>query len=268
MKAVSNGHWLTTPGPLMSNLPRDVVGVFETLRWRNGAAEFWPEHWARFQGGCRWFKLDVPVSEPDLLGFARQLVAENRHEDAVVRYAAWRGADGETRWRLESAPPRPHMFRPEFNVTIGPMLPAPDPSRAYKHLDRDAWFDPLIEARGRGFDEVLLRDRDHAVVEGAVSNVFVVRHSILQTPALSAGPLPGVVRAATLVLARTLGWTVAETPITPDDLASADEVWLTNSLIGLRPVRTIDERPLPTARPLLELMRSAWQTRHGWDPSL
>lgn len=267
MKAVTNGIWATVAGSLMSNLPRDGVGVFETLRWRNGDAEFWTEHWTRFQAGCRWFNLHPDLSDAQLHDLARRLASDNQLDNGVVRYASWRTDDGMTRWRLETALPRPHMALPELTVTVGPALPPPDDARPYKHLARSAWFDAVADARRRGFDDVLLTNGRDAVVEAGVSNVFVVRGGVLQTPPRSAGPLPGIVRQAVMHLCAATGEPVLESPVTLEHLRAADEVWLTNSLIGIRPVARVDAQVYPLKRPRLDALRAVWQQRHGWDPT-
>ncbi len=266
MKVIFNGHAVALPTGAMQDLPRGVRGVFETLLWRDATPQFWAEHWARFAAGARHFDVVPDVDPQTLRRAAESLAAENGIGVGLIRYAAWPGRDGPTVWQLEAAHPRPHMLRDEFTATWGPVLPAPDHARAYKHLGRHTWFDALIDARRAGFDEVLLGDSQGRVVEGGVSNVFLVRNGILLTPSVDLGPLPGVMRAAVLALAQALGWETRETTVSREDFAGASEVWLTNSLIGVKPVRSLDALVFAAARPKLEALRRAWQASYGWDP--
>lgn len=267
MKVIFNGHAVALPTGTMQDLPRGVRGVFETLLWRDATPQFWAEHWTRFDAGARHFDV-VPDVEPETLRrAAANLAAENGIGVGLIRYAAWPGREGATVWQVEAAPPRPHMLRDEFTATWGPVLPPADDTSAYKHLGRHAWFNALIAARRAGFDEVLLGDSQGRVIEGGASNVFLVRDGILITPPLDLGPLPGVMRAAVLTMARALGWEARETTVTREDFAGASEVWLTNSLIGVKPMRSLDALVFAAARPKLEALRRAWQASYGWDPA-
>jgi branched-subunit amino acid aminotransferase/4-amino-4-deoxychorismate lyase len=97
----------------------------------------------------------------------------------------------------------------------------------------------LAEARAAGADEALLLSSDGAIVEAATANVFVVLGGALYTPPLASGPLPGVTREAVLECAQMVGVEHLEVPLTLSEVARAEEVFLTNSVVGLRPVRTI-----------------------------
>ena len=97
----------------------------------------------------------------------------------------------------------------------------------------------LREARAAGCDEALLLNRFGHVAEGATSNLFAVRGQVLLTPPLADGPLPGVTREAILECAALLGQRAEERPLTLAALAEADEVFLTNSVAGIRPVASI-----------------------------
>jgi len=249
----------------MEELPVGVAGVFETLLVREGAPVFWTEHWARFDAGCRWHGFTPPANAIACEALAHRLIAENAITLGVLRFAAWRGAAGIT-WRIEASPPRAAMTRGEFRVGWGSGLPDSTPDRAFKHLNRGAWLEALRVARAAGWDEALLCDAAGCVIEGGVTNVFFVRDDALHTPALALGPLPGIMRAQLLALVRARGWTVNEGVFRRDDLGAASEVWLANSLLGVRPVAQLAGLRLPTARPWLERVRAAWRATHDWDP--
>jgi len=98
------------------------------------------------------------------------------------------------------------------------------------------------------------------VVEGAVSNVFCVRGGRLFTPSLACRPLPGIVRSQVLSLARGMGLAVEEAALTAGELEAADEVFITNSLIGLRPVALLGGRRLAAPGPTTRLLQAAYRT--------
>jgi branched-subunit amino acid aminotransferase/4-amino-4-deoxychorismate lyase len=99
-------------------------------------------------------------------------------------------------------------------------------------------------ARETGFDEaIMLNTRGH-VAEATVSNVFVARKGRLLTPTIESGALPGVTRAAVLNLARESGIEAAEAELTLEDLNTADEALLTNSVMGVMPLTRLEGTPI------------------------
>ncbi len=106
----------------------------------------------------------------------------------------------------------------------------------------------VAEARAAGAHEALLLDRDGFVTEGASSNVFVVREGRLETPPLAAGILEGVTRGIVLAVAREAGLDVRELPLRPDQLLSADELFITSTAREVLAVTTVDATPEGTGR--------------------
>lgn len=266
MKMVVNGGIVPAPAG-MTELP-EGAGVFETVLLRENVPVFLAEHWVRFVAGCGWHGFTAPMTADELVNLTRQLAQENQVRTGVLRFAAWRH-DDRIEWRVELGPPRPHMARARFRVADGgPVLPGITPDRACKHLHRGEWAQALREARAAGWDEVLLSDLAGRLVEGGGANVFFVAGGVLHTPGLAVGPLPGVMRAQVLALARARGWPVREGEFARNELAKASEIWLTNSLLGVRPVAEFAGRRFDSAYPVLKRLRGLWQEEWGWDPLL
>lgn len=112
---------------------------------------------------------------------------------------------------------------------------------AHKWSDR-GWLEATEAALG---EEVpLLVDAEGLVLEGGRANLFVVADGGLATPPADGRILPGTARAATLEIAAELGIAASERSLTLADLGAADEVFLTSSVKGLRPVRYLDGEEL------------------------
>ena len=107
----------------------------------------------------------------------------------------------------------------------------------------------LREARRRGCAEALICDAGDRLLEGATSNVFVVRGGRLATPPLSRGLLGGRTRALVIEAAARLGLPCAEADVTAADLAGADEVFLCGSVKEIVPVTAIDGPPVGDGAP-------------------
>jgi branched-chain amino acid aminotransferase len=105
------------------------------------------------------------------------------------------------------------------------------------------------EARAAGAHEALLLDGRGFVTEGSSSNVFAVRGGALRTPPLAAGILEGVTRGVVLHLARGAGLAAEEAPLRPEDLESAEEVFITSTVREIVPVTRLGDRPVGEGRP-------------------
>lgn len=104
------------------------------------------------------------------------------------------------------------------------------------------------EARQAGAHEALLLGAGGEVTEGASSNVFAVRGGELVTPPLAAGILAGVTRGLVLQLAREAGLPAREARLRPEDLAAADELFITSTAREVLPVTALDGRPVGDGR--------------------
>jgi branched-chain amino acid aminotransferase len=114
----------------------------------------------------------------------------------------------------------------------------------------------IIEARGRGFDNALVRDMNGNVAETATSNVFMVRDGIVLTPAANRTFLAGLTRARVIGLLRQAGFDVREATLTVEDFLGADEIFTTGNYSKVVSVSRLDDREFqegPIARKALEL---------------
>jgi D-alanine transaminase len=91
--------------------------------------------------------------------------------------------------------------------------------------------------------------RDGYATEGAASNIFIVVDGTLKTPPNSPALLPGVTRDLVIELAKTNGITCLEADITMEELAGADEIWLTSSTREISPVIRLDGRQVGNGNP-------------------
>jgi branched-subunit amino acid aminotransferase/4-amino-4-deoxychorismate lyase len=225
-----------------------------------GRPVFLDEHIERFAAGCAFFGLANAPDAAALRAAASEIIRSSGIGDGVLRWSAWAGEEGRVEWQMRVEAPRPHQLKEIWQVEISATpLPALGPETTCKHLGRKAWRDALIAVRAAGGDEVVLTDAAGRVVEAAVSNVFCVRDGRLRTPALACRPLPGIVRAGVLRLARAQGLPVEEGVVTAGDLRSAEEVFLTNSLIGVRPVAWLAGRRLPAPGPVTARLQAAFR---------
>lgn len=102
---------------------------------------------------------------------------------------------------------------------------------------------------------------DGTVLEASRANLFAVREGRILTPPLDGEILPGVARQHTIEVAEEALFEVVEEPLALADLAAADEVFLTNSLRGVEPVKAIDGEPIPVEGPITTALAAALRSR-------
>ncbi len=98
------------------------------------------------------------------------------------------------------------------------------------------------KARVEGIDEPIFCNMQGQLTEGAVSNLFFIKNGRLYTPPVEAGLLPGIIRSYLCQC-----YDVIEKPLYPEDIRTFDECFLTNSLMGLMPVRRFGTVAFPVS---------------------
>jgi branched-subunit amino acid aminotransferase/4-amino-4-deoxychorismate lyase len=221
------------------------VGVFTTVRVQAGRAEFLKEHIERLVRDARALGL-LAASEPSVLSErCAACIAVNRLDSGGIKIVWFADTDGSTG---EVISQRPHSYGPELAKRGFRLMTRPCVSRASRELSRYKtlnYLDHLHAKRAAvaaGFDDALWVDERGVVLESATANLFAVIDGRIFTPDEKAGLLPGVARRVVLELATDGFERTQVTTLTRERLADATEVFVTNSLIGVMPVRSWDKR--------------------------
>jgi branched-subunit amino acid aminotransferase/4-amino-4-deoxychorismate lyase len=221
-------------------------GLYETLALRAGRPLFLVPHLERLSAGAAALGLG-PAPDPALWkSDLAQWVSETGVRDAALRLLFVR--DGATCRRIVAGSPLPPDAGLPARLALAEAeLRGPRPLARWKTLNGFASRLALARAEARGFDEAVLHLEDGTVLEGTRSSVFLVDRGELWTPPLALPILPGVTRAVLLDIASELGLRVREEPFSFGALRSAEEVFLTASVRGLRPVVQVEDVPLGPA---------------------
>ncbi len=94
-----------------------------------------------------------------------------------------------------------------------------------------------IFAKENDYDNCLLLNHSKQVVEALNGNLFMVNGTVLTTPPLKDGSLNGIIRKKLIEIVNKLdGYTIEEKSISPFDLQKADELFITNAVIGIKSI--------------------------------
>ncbi|MFP4154072.1 MAG: D-amino acid aminotransferase [Halothiobacillaceae bacterium] len=235
-------------------------GVYEVIPFYAGRPLGLAGHLDRLDRSLREIALPNPHSRPEWLQLLAEVVAHNGGGDLAVYLQVTRGAPR----RRDHAFPEPGT-RPTVLVTAGPLRALPGKIRqegaAAITLPDQRWarcdiksINLLANVLARqqaveagAMEAILLRDG--RAVEGAASNLFVVRGQGLVTPPRSPHILAGITRALVLDLARASGLEAVEAPLAESDLRAAQEIWLTSSTREIMPVCRLDNAPVGAGVP-------------------
>jgi len=111
---------------------------------------------------------------------------------------------------------------------------------AFSHLKSNNYLSYAMAAywaKQQHLNDALLLNMYNRLADSAIANLFIVKDGIVKTPALAEGPVAGVMRQYLLHAMRQEGIPVEETFISPDELAEAQEIFLTNAIMGIRWVK-------------------------------
>ena len=237
-------------------------GVFDTLPVYDGRPFLLGEHVGRLVASSQALGIGGLPPEDALSALIREVINRNGFGNALIRTTVTRG--GSDGWEPDpTARPslvvvgRPfsgypeHLYRDGASIAVVTTvrIPASALDPALKSLNRLAQIQAKREAMARGADEGVLCTETGLVAEGSVSNVFCVDTGRIMTPPASVGLLPGITRGVVIDLARREGLACDETPFSPEDLESADEVFLTSTGMEILPVTRVDGRPIGVGRP-------------------
>ena len=225
------------------------AACFETMRASAGRVFRLERHLERLASGLAALGVRPPSRET-LCEAVQATLEANALAEARVRLtvSAGRGA-GRPDLSAPSAPTvlvvaEPRLAPPAAaRLAVAPQrLDERRPLRGAKTANYLLSLLALAGAREGGSDEALLLNHAGHVAEAATANLFAVIEGELVTPTLDDGPLPGVTREAVLECAQALRVRASERSLTLERVLGADELFLTNSVAGVRPVAAVDER--------------------------
>jgi para-aminobenzoate synthetase/4-amino-4-deoxychorismate lyase len=216
---------------LLALRPRPALGVFTTLRVTAGIAHGLGEHLAQLAESARdLFGKELP---PGLAAQISERLATGRSGRLRIRV---RPLGGPLQCDVQLAEPGPDPAAVRMRV-----IQLPGGLGDHKWADRRLLEDRITTAGLAADEQLLLTDADGRVLETDRANIFAVLDGVLRTPAADGRIVPGIGRARVLAAARQAGLSVETGALRLADLPAASEIFVTNSVRGIRPVLSLDE---------------------------
>ena len=227
-------------------------GVFETIAYRNKRFEFLDAHLNRLLSSCK--KLKIPFQQLDELQIELKMISQAVNHDLVVKVIISRGSGGRGYFankdliptRIVSTYPYPSYPQSYQKQGISARLCQHRLSEnkqlaGLKHLNRldqvlarNEWDDDSIA-------EGLMLDQENCIIEGTMTNIFIVKAGQLMTPLLEKSGVEGIMKAEIIKLAtQYYNLNVEMVKLKKTDLENADEIFVCNSINGIWPVIHIE----------------------------
>jgi branched-chain amino acid aminotransferase len=233
-------------------------GVFEGIRYYQGRAFRLQDHLDRLFQSAAALLLRIPYSPQQLVSAVNETIAARGELNGYIRLVVTRGEGPMGVDPGSCTQPTVFIIADRLQL-ISEAARAKGicavivSTRRVPNVCWDARIKSLnylnnvlakLEARQANADEAIMLNLAGNVAEGAVNNVFVVKSGRLLTPPVTDGALAGVTRATLLQLAQACEIPWSETSLTPFDLYTADEGFLSGTGVELVPLREVDGRSM------------------------
>jgi branched-chain amino acid aminotransferase len=258
------------------------AGLFETLRTYAGKPFRLGSHLARLRASGEFFRIFVCETDAEIAATVARLLETNSVPDARVRLTATRGpltaaADDDeappATLIITAGPMTPYsaeLYEKGATVVVSDIRTSPDdPTVYHKTTGYLRNLLALRDAHRARATEALIFNTKGRLAEGSLSNVFIVSGGRLLTPPVEEGLLAGVTRAAVLELAAEVGVPAEQRPLAVREVLDADEMFLTNSIMGLLPVGRVERKeigdglPGPVTKQLAEAYKALVASETG-----
>lgn len=261
--------------------------VYDVVSVSRGAFFRLERHQDRFARACRAIRVRNPFDREEEAGILHRLVALTGLRDAYVWWAVTRGQVPLGRGEMVDA----ERFVNRFYAFAVPFVFVADDEQRARGLDLAVsreririppravdptaknfhWLDmqmALLEAGDRGAEWAVLTDEEGFLAEAVGANVFAVVEGGVVTP--ESGCLEGITRESVLELCGEIGVPCKERKVHVDELAGAQEVFLSTTAGSVMPVRRVDGRPVGgrdgPGEISIRLHNRYWERRWaGWD---
>ncbi len=250
-------------------------GLFETIAIRSGEPRLWQYHLDRLALGCERLGIATPDHKQLRLSLQNALAQSSTASDScVVKIIVSSGAGSRGYGRK-------NIIEPSVWFGVFPSNPLPKSSyrdgvdtkicttrlatgsttAGLKTLNRLEQILARSELTEQNLFEGLTMDASGTIICGTMSNVFFVSNNRITTPTLSLCGVEGVMRRHVIATLESHDTGVSDATVAPQDLASVDEVFITNSQFGVLPLRSCGEIVWPVGETTRNVM--AWVAARG-----
>jgi branched-chain amino acid aminotransferase len=227
------------------------AGLFETMRSYNGVVFGLKDHLDRLFFSANSLAINLPYTREYLTDSIYELLKVNQLTDARLRLTLTGGPMAESEEQrhptllitaTKLTPYSPEYYQKGVMVVLCPFRQnTSDPTYGHKTTSYFPRMIALKLAHQKGAAEALWFTTDNRLAEGCVSNVFLVKNSIVYTPPIATPVLAGVTRKTLCQVAMQNSIEFVEKDLYINDVLDADEIFLTNVIMQIMPVTSVEK---------------------------
>ncbi len=233
------------------------AGLFETMRASNGVVFALNDHLDRLLASAEKLKINIKGDKKFAAGAVYETLSANELKEARIRLTATSGSMNSEKTEptllitaIKFEPYPDSFYEKGIMVILNSYRQNPqDVLAGHKTTSYFSRIFALGVAHQKRAAEALWFTVEGSLAEGCVSNVFIVKDSVIYTPSLKAGILPGIARKTVLDLAAKNSIRAEEKDLDIDDLLGADEVFITNVIMQVLPVIGVEAHNVGNAKP-------------------
>ena len=231
--------------------------IFETIKVMNNKVIFWEDHYFRLMASMRMLRMKIPME------FTLEFL-----EQEILKTIAVQNTVNSYRVRLNIFRKDGGLYTPTTNKISYTIEVKENSSKAKASYFLDVYKDfynysgllstiktnnrmintlASIFADENDLDNCVLLNEKKGVVEVTNGNIFIVKGNIIKTPALNEGCIKGIIRNKVIeIITKNKEFIIEETSISPFEIQKADEVFITNAIIGVQPVTNYKKKIFTT----------------------
>ena len=252
MHIVHNGSFVPAGRPVLGPGNRSFKwgdGLFETIRVHRRKIALQPLHFERLFTGLTLLQIDVPwqFTAEALVEAIAELCTRNQcAESARVRLAVYRDENNNAGYTIEAVPLEQPATKSAGVIGLYPF--ARKSTDAFSSVKSASFLPYVLAARfaaEKGWDDALVLNTDGAVCDSSKANIFLIKKEEVYTPPLNSGCVAGVMRRFLVERLHAEGRAVHQRAIREQDLLEADEIFLTNAVMGIQPIERFGDKTYP-----------------------
>jgi len=234
------------------------AGLFETMRSCGGVVFRLDDHLERLFSSAAALAINNTYEKEFITDAVYKTLEANELTDARLRLTLTGGSMSVTDEQAKSTllitatgfQPYPKQYYEKgILVILSPFRQnTSDPTCGHKTLSYFSRMIALNLAHKKMAAEALWFTVDNRLAEGCISNVFLVKDSVLYTPTLATPVLAGVARKTVCEIAKENSIELVEKDLSIDDLLEAEEVFLTNVIMQVMPINNIEKHAVGEAK--------------------
>jgi len=227
--------------------------IFETVKVIPHKVIFWEDHYFRLMSSMRMLRMKIPMEFT--LEFLENEILKTVavHENAIsyrVRLNIFRKDGGFYTPKTNKIDFSIQVYENLYQIKDSYSLDVFKDFYNYSGLlstikTNNRMLNTLasIFAEENDLDNCILLNEKKGVVEVTNGNIFIVKGSVIKTPALDQGCIKGIIRSKVIeIVQKNKDFTIKETSISPFEIQKADEVFITNAIIGVQPVSSYKKK--------------------------